>query len=172
MKSDDGSVGKRRDELETRLYERLTFVRAVHVIVLLALVLTLGAAVMERLVEPQTFPSFGDAAWWAIATVSTTGYGDLAPHTAAGRVVGSLVMVCALAWVPAVTAIVMTLHVRRREERRLMRHGNADQQVAFMELAVRLDRVERLLGDLGRLHMTSGSQSTADTQREVIERAG
>jgi voltage-gated potassium channel len=131
--------------LEARVYERLTFLRAVHIIVSFALVLTFGAALLVRLIEPQTFRSFGDASWWASATVSTTGYGDLSPQTLPGRVVGAFVMVCALAWVPAVTAIVTTLHLRRREERRGAYRTPPTDQADSRDMAVRLERIERLL---------------------------
>jgi voltage-gated potassium channel len=45
--------------------------------------------------------NIGDAFWWAIATVTTVGYGDVYPVTAEGRIVGSLLMIIGIAilWV-------------------------------------------------------------------------
>lgn len=45
--------------------------------------------------------NIGDAFWWAIATVTTVGYGDVYPVTAEGRIVGSLLMIVGIAilWV-------------------------------------------------------------------------
>lgn len=45
--------------------------------------------------------NIGDAFWWAIATVTTVGYGDVYPVTAEGRIVGSILMIVGIAilWV-------------------------------------------------------------------------
>jgi len=42
-------------------------------------------------------PGIFEAFWWAVATVSTVGYGDFVPVTWAGRAVGSLVILVGLA---------------------------------------------------------------------------
>ena len=132
---------KRR--LQLRFYERLTLLRAVSVVVLVALALTFGAALLVRLVEPDTFTSFGDALWWAVATVSSTGYGDLAPETGAGRAVGATVMVTALTLVPAITAVVTALLVRKREEElRIVPPAHPDELHELLERLHRLARAE------------------------------
>jgi len=38
-----------------------------------------------HLIEPVTFPSFAEGAWWVLITISTIGYGDYAPISSAGR---------------------------------------------------------------------------------------
>lgn len=52
-----------------------------------ALVLIVSSAALLTLVEPQTFPNMGEAAWFCVESVFTVGYGDIVPHTAAGRLV-------------------------------------------------------------------------------------
>jgi voltage-gated potassium channel len=71
-------------------------------------VLVVVAATLERIVEPKVFTSFGLALWWAIVTVATVGYGDVVPESAAGRLVGTVVMLLGMAWVPTVTTLVVT----------------------------------------------------------------
>jgi voltage-gated potassium channel len=48
----------------------------------------------ERVAQPEMFKSFGDALWWGVATLTTIGYGDKFPITAAGRLIaiGTLLM--------------------------------------------------------------------------------
>lgn len=48
--------------------------------------------------------SFFDAAWWSASTITTVGYGDLAPVTAAGRLVGVFTMVVGISAFAVVTA--------------------------------------------------------------------
>ncbi|MFJ4714714.1 potassium channel family protein [Streptomyces sp. NPDC088785] len=47
--------------------------------------------------------SYGDAVWFTCTTLSTVGYGDLAPVTALGRLIAVGVMACGLALLGAVT---------------------------------------------------------------------
>ena len=45
-----------------------------------------------HLSEPDTFPTMIDGIWWAIVTISTVGYGDYAPSTLLGRMIGSVLI--------------------------------------------------------------------------------
>ena len=47
-----------------------------------------GFYYFEREVNAQV-DSYGDALWWAMCTVSTVGYGDIAPITGIGRMIGA-----------------------------------------------------------------------------------
>lgn len=60
-----------------------------------------------------------DALWWAFATITTIGYGDHYPVTAAGRLVAVLLVVCGLSIFGTFTALVASFFVgqgQRREE--------------------------------------------------------
>ncbi|WP_203364713.1 potassium channel family protein [Bacillus sp. REN10] len=39
-------------------------------------------------IEPQTFPTVFEGVWWAVVTASTVGFGDYAPKTVPGRLLG------------------------------------------------------------------------------------
>lgn len=65
-----------------------------------ALVVVLAAALVtdaERGAPGATIRNFGDGLWWAAATVTTVGYGDVSPTTATGRAVGLALMVVGIA---------------------------------------------------------------------------
>jgi voltage-gated potassium channel len=70
---------------------------SVLVIFLMVLFLaSVSAYFLERDVQPATFGSVPAALWWAIATLTTVGYGDVVPITPLGRLVAALVMICGL----------------------------------------------------------------------------
>ena len=52
----------------------------------------LAGYIIERDVQPDRFDSIPQAMWWAVVTLSTTGYGDEIPQSLAGRVLAGLVM--------------------------------------------------------------------------------
>jgi voltage-gated potassium channel len=69
------------------------------VLVIFLMVLFLASVAvyfLERDVQPGTFGSVPAALWWAVATLTTTGYGDVVPITPLGRLVAAFVMICGL----------------------------------------------------------------------------
>ncbi|MFS8044581.1 cyclic nucleotide-gated ion channel [Rhizobium sp. BR 314] len=74
----------------TKEARNLIGVTSIFVIVLFGA--ALAAYVIERDVQPDKFGSIPLAMWWAVVTLSTTGYGDEIPQSFAGRVLAGLVM--------------------------------------------------------------------------------
>src|SRR5437868_8215290 len=69
------------------------------VLVIFLVVVFLGSVAeyfLEREVQPQTFGNVPAAMWWAVVTLTTTGYGDVVPITLLGRIVAAVVMICGL----------------------------------------------------------------------------
>jgi voltage-gated potassium channel len=71
----------------------------VSVLVIFLMVLFVASVAvhfLERDVQPIAFGSVPAALWWAVATLTTTGYGDVVPITPLGRLVAAFVMICGL----------------------------------------------------------------------------
>ena len=63
---------------------------------------------VEGAIQPDKFGSIPDAAWWAITTLSTVGYGDVTPVTPLGRFFAGLTMVVGLCILALPVAIIST----------------------------------------------------------------
>lgn len=83
----------------------------------------------------QTLP---DALWWASATITTVGYGDVYPKTPAGRGIAVLLMLIGISLFGLLTARVAAFFVETDRE------PEADQ---FAEVMRRLDRIEASLAN-------------------------
>jgi voltage-gated potassium channel len=134
------------ERIEKRLTEALlslTLRKAVGLIVAVATSLAIAAAFLERLLEPEVFDTYPHALWFAITTVTTVGYGDYVPESAAGRLVASALMLTGLGLIPLITSVVVSILVsqRNRETR--------EQEVQDLRLILeRLDGLDRRLETL------------------------
>jgi voltage-gated potassium channel len=75
------------------------------------LVVVAGASI--SVADQQEFPSIGRGMWWAITTVTTVGYGDVVPHTVAGRLIASALMLLGIGFLSILTATVASSFVAR-----------------------------------------------------------
>lgn len=76
------------------------------------------AYLAEHRAQPETFGSIPAALWWAVATLTTVGYGDAVPVTVFGKVLGVFVMFTGLAAFAVPVGIVATAfasEIHRRE---------------------------------------------------------
>ncbi len=84
-------------------------------------VVGLGAVVvglMERPANDQ-FRSLWDAAWWALVTITTVGYGDKVPVTAGARILTGILVFVGIALTSVLTAVIAsTLTARRIKQER------------------------------------------------------
>ena len=80
--------------------------------------LAFGGAVAIRLLDEDSFPSFGLAVWWALQTVTTVGYGDVVPAGATGKVIGGIEMVLGVSFISFLTAGVTSAVIQRSQDKR------------------------------------------------------
>jgi voltage-gated potassium channel len=127
-----------------RWYERLTLVRAVSTIIMVALLLVLVAGLLVRIVEPETFDTIGLAYWWAVTTVTTVGYGDVVPESPGGRVVAAMLMLTGLALIPTLTSVIVStlLYKTRRSEQDRIEELERAQAAVLARIEEQLARIE------------------------------
>lgn len=56
--------------------------------------------------------SFGYSLWWAIATATTIGYGDISPHTFLGKLAAILLMVIGIGFVGVLTSSITNFFIQ------------------------------------------------------------
>ncbi|MFC4610895.1 potassium channel family protein [Streptomyces maoxianensis] len=96
------AVQRRRGEPRLSLHARVIAYASMSA-VLLGYSSALAVYQQERSAPGSTIRTFGDSLWWACATLTTVGYGDVTPVTPLGRVIAVVLMGCGLALLGAVT---------------------------------------------------------------------
>lgn len=84
--------------------------------VLLVFVGALAVLDVEQWAPEAKILTFGDALWWATATITTVGYGDVYPVTPIGRLVATALMMSGIAVLGVVTASIASWLVQRVED--------------------------------------------------------
>ena len=64
--------------------------------------------VVEHQAQPDKFGSIPQAMWWAMATLSTVGYGDVTPITPLGRFFGGITMIIGIGMFALPTGVIAT----------------------------------------------------------------
>jgi voltage-gated potassium channel len=106
------------------------------VLVLFLIALFLASAAMyalERQNQPQVFGTLPAALWWAVETLTTTGYGDEVPLTALGRLLGAMVMICGIATFGLWTGILATGFAAENRRRNFIQTWDLVSKVPFLQ---------------------------------------
>jgi voltage-gated potassium channel len=138
---------------ETRIEKRLdrAVARAVTprgaaiVIATTSTVITVAAGILVTIVDQERYPSIGSGLWWAVQTVTTVGYGDNVPETAAGRFVAVLVMLLGISFLTVITAAITSTFVSRSRIDLAPSESDAPTAEQLRELNQRLERIEAAL---------------------------
>jgi voltage-gated potassium channel len=79
--------------------------------------LTSAAAftIAEDVGAGRRIESFADSLWWSLSTITTVGYGDVYPVTAAGRIIAGFTMIVGVSTFALVTAKIAQFLVRTDE---------------------------------------------------------
>jgi voltage-gated potassium channel len=109
---------------------------------LIAVAVVVGSGLLVHTLEEsdpeRNIQSIPDGLWWAVTTITTVGYGDRFPITAAGRAVGAVVMILGIGLFGLLAATLASFLVEKDLEKK-----EVDPQI--VEMAERLERIERLL---------------------------
>jgi len=78
-----------------------------------------GIYYFENEAQPEAFKSIFHCLWWAVATLTTVGYGDIYPITAGGKIFSSIIVFIGLGIVAVPTGLIassLSLSLKKDEE--------------------------------------------------------
>jgi voltage-gated potassium channel len=123
---------------------------ALFILMILLIVVSTFAYLVEGRAQPDAFGSIPDAMYWAIMTMTTVGYGDVVPMTPLGKVLGGIIGIIGIGMVALPAGLLASgfsqlLHERRHEFEaavdRILVNGTISAEEG--------DRLKRLRDDLG-----------------------
>jgi voltage-gated potassium channel len=107
--------------------------QAMSAIMLLFFSVLLAGGVLEYLAErgndPDQFNSVGQTLWWAITTLTTTGYGDMVPKTGLGRLIAGGMMISGLIVFGLLAGVLATGFAQEMRRRDFLRNWDLVAQV-------------------------------------------
>ncbi|MCC0099172.1 potassium channel family protein [Streptomyces flavotricini] len=102
VKVHDAVMARRRDHPRRSLYPRVITYAGLSSL-LLGFSGSLGLYDSERRNPQSPIQTFGDSVWCVVQTLTTVGYGDVAPVTVSGRLIATTLMIFGLGLLGAVT---------------------------------------------------------------------
>lgn len=73
---------------------------------------------IEHEAQPEKFANVGHSMWWAVATLTTVGYGDIYPVTVLGRFLGAIIALVGIGFVALPTGIFGSAFISKINQRR------------------------------------------------------
>jgi len=101
--------------------ERAPIASVLIIFTILLMMAATAAHMLERVHQPAAFGSLPGAMWWAVVTLTTTGYGDVVPQTIGGRIIASLLMISGIAVLALMTGVLATGFAQEERRREYLR---------------------------------------------------
>jgi voltage-gated potassium channel len=147
-----------RVRVPRKLRRRMSLAQALALSITITSCTVLAAAGAVTYTDPEQFPHLGVGLWWAAATVTTVGYGDVVPSSPGGRLIGGALMflgIASLALLTAIAASAIVVGEVRSEEREIER----EETQILSELRKLTSRITRLEG-ITHEHIRSEARKT------------
>jgi voltage-gated potassium channel len=127
-----------------------------------------GAWLAEREAQPEAFGSIPSAMWWAVATLTTVGYGDVTPITVFGKIFGAVITIVGIGMAALPAGIIASglndqLHRRRASLESQFRKALEDGDICEADEV----EIETLRKKLGLSHRAS-DQIREQIHAEII----
>lgn len=89
---------------------------SIFVVFILMLISSVFMYTIESPVQPEVFQNGFSGLWWAVATFTTVGYGDIYPITVAGKILSMIMAILGIALVAVPTGIISSGFIELNSE--------------------------------------------------------
>ena len=114
-------------------------------------VVTVLGGLLMRVTDPDSFHDIWSGLWWSAQTVTTVGYGDVLPSSAAGRTLAVLVMMTGVTFLTVTSAAIASAFVESARRRRAAMEGDAASAAGLAaEVRELAEEVRRLRAELAQ----------------------
>ncbi len=143
--------------------EAKSFGSAFFILIMVLVISASGIYLFENDAQPDAFGSIPQSLWWAIATLTTVGYGDVSPITAGGKLFGSAVMIVGIGIVALPTGILASAFAEELRSRRQA----YDEKLSEALADGFIDQNEQLTLDILRKELNISDNDAKQIMREV-----
>ena len=98
--------------------EKKSLTAAFSILFVVLILASCGIYLLENEHQPEKFGTIPDAMWWAMATLTTVGYGDVTPITAMGKLFGGVITIVSMGMVALPAGILASGFIDQMERRR------------------------------------------------------
>jgi voltage-gated potassium channel len=108
-----------------KAHQLISSMLVVSILILIAAVIMYN---VESEAQPEVFENAFSGIWWAIATLTTVGYGDIYPVTAAGRFISAIIAFLGIGLVAVPTGIISAGFMENIEEEKKEKNAEDEEK--------------------------------------------
>jgi voltage-gated potassium channel len=98
--------------------EKEKLISSMFVTFIMILIASSGMYYIENAAQPDEFPNIVATIWWAVATLTTVGYGDVYPITTLGKILAGLIAILGIGLVALPTGIIGSGFMKEIEQKK------------------------------------------------------
>lgn len=121
---------------------------SVFIVLILMLISSALMYSIECNSQPEAFQNAFSGLWWAIATFTTVGYGDIYPVTVAGKILGGIVSLLGIGLVAVPTGIISSGFMELNHNELIeLDKKDTDLTIELKKLREQIDLIEKLVSE-------------------------
>lgn len=121
---------------------------SVFIVIILMLISSALMYSIECNSQPEAFQNAFSGLWWAIATFTTVGYGDIYPVTVAGKILGGIVSLLGIGLVAVPTGIISSGFMELNHNELIeLDKKDTDLTIELKKLREQIDLIEKLVSE-------------------------